>query len=65
MARWKEVTTVNLVADQDQEAAEVLALANEFASLRDEPVTSTVKRLLREVLPKRIAEFKSTSKEFS
>ena len=51
-------TTVCIETRQGDEAAEVIALCQELASLRDEPLNAAVKRFPREVLPSKIAELR-------
>lgn len=62
MAQYKQVGNISICVRQDKESKIVMDLCNEFASLRDEPVLSAVKRMLREVLPGRIAQLKGAVK---
>ena len=55
---YKPITSTRLYARQDTESAEAIDLLNDYASLRNEPVTRSLIGFLREVLPTRIAKMK-------
>jgi hypothetical protein len=63
MAGYKAVTGMSFSRATSDEDRVVLDLANEYAALRNEPVSTAVKRLLREVLPARIASSKRKVKQ--
>ena len=58
MAAYRETASVSIIARQSTEDADAMRYLNEYASLRDEPVTASLKKLLRGVLPQKIAELK-------
>lgn len=63
MATYKPVTGISFFHTTSDEDRVVLDLANEYAALRNEPVSAAVKKLLREVLPARIASSKRKVKQ--
>jgi hypothetical protein len=63
MAGYKAITGMSFSRGTSEEDRIVLDLANEYAALRNEPVSAAVKKLLREVLPARIASSKRKVKQ--
>lgn len=62
MATYRPTTTFALVSGNTDEDKQIVDLLNEYASLLDMPVNMAGRRLLRDVLPDRIAGEKRKSK---
>jgi hypothetical protein len=65
MAQYKQTCSFYIYQGASNGDGEIIALLNEYAALRDDSVNSAGRRLLREVLPARIAELKRDVKKIA
>lgn len=63
MAQYKPVCSINVYQGASKGDRELITLLNELASLLDDSVNATCRRLLREVLPPRIAALRQQVKK--
>jgi hypothetical protein len=65
MALYKQTKTFAIGQNYAEGDNDILSLLNEYASLLEMPVNMAGRRLLREVLPDRIAREKRKSKKIA
>ena len=61
MARYKQVNSVSIVTRVSEDDAKAIELLNTYAKLRNRPVAEVLKKLVLEILPRRIKRVLETT----
>lgn len=65
MATYKVIKGISISKAASKEDGETINLINQYSRILNEPAVAAVKRLLREVLPSRIAELKAERRKIA